>query len=163
MKSNQGAFRRAVAAGMIGSLVFIALAGTVWAAPATYTLADLGVASGGFKPQGDRVTSTVAPINDFAVDIGGSKFYYTTGSPEYALKSANVDGSGVTTLLPDDGVSGWNYILVDAVNAKLYFYDAVTKSILKSNLGGSGKQTIITSSSPTWGIAYPSSLGGTMP
>ena len=104
------------------------------------------------------IFTSAAPINDFAVDGLGGKIYYTTGAPEYALKRANLDGSGITTLLPDDGVSGWGEIVVDTINAKLYFYDGTAKQILRTNLDGTAKTAIITSASPVLGLAFPAAV-----
>jgi hypothetical protein len=88
-----------------------------------------------------------AVYNDVAV--GGGKIYFTQGSVTTsldAIKSANLDGTGVTILASDSGnFSQPGGIAVDTVNSHLYVADSLTSGggILRFNLDGSGRTQLV--------------------
>jgi hypothetical protein len=94
------------------------------------------------------VAATASAVyNDVAV--GGGKIYFTQGSATTsldAIKSANLDGTGVTTLASDSGnFAQPGGIAVDTVNSHLYVADSVTSGggILRFNLDGSGRTQLV--------------------
>ncbi len=107
-----------------------------------------------FNLDGSGRTVLVAPTasaiyNDIAV--AGTKLYFTQGSATTsldALKSANLDGSGVTTLASDASNFGQpGGLAVDTVNNHIYVADAAVplggQGLLRFNLDGSNRTQIV--------------------
>ncbi len=128
-------------------------------------VADALVGGGGiirFNLNGSGRTVVVAPTassiyNDVAV--AGSKIYFTQGSATTsldALKSANLDGSGLVTLASDAAnFAQPGGLAVDPSAGYIYVADAsaavAAQGILRFNLGGGGRTVLI---GPTSGSLY---------
>ncbi|MBX3745405.1 MAG: cadherin-like domain-containing protein [Verrucomicrobiae bacterium] len=122
-------------------------------------VADASVTGAGivrYNLDGSGRTVIVAPTATAlynGVTVGGGKLYFTQGSGTSsldALKSANLDGSGIVTLASDSGnFTQPNGIALDLANSHLYLAD--TLGILRYNLDGTGRTVVI---APTASATY---------
>jgi DNA-binding beta-propeller fold protein YncE len=83
-----------------------------------------------------------------ALDVGGGKVYWSDRgdvanevvSPK--IMRANLDGSGVETLVSDDLISPVGMVL-DTANGKMYFTDRFANNIKRANLDGSDVEIVV--------------------
>ena len=102
----------------------------------------------------ENATNGTAVGNVGAVDPDPEKSFskiYWTDTFDNQVKRANLDGSGMETLI--GGLNTPAGIAVDYAGGKLYFADTGSNRIYRANLDGSGLQAIVTS-----GLATPVSL-----
>ena len=84
-----------------------------------------------------------------AVAVGGGKLYWTDW--EVGIQRANLDGSGVETLVREARPNG---IAVDAAGGKMYWTDYGVNRIRRANLDGSAvEDLVITTLDNPYGIA----------
>ncbi len=85
-----------------------------------------------------------ASLTDVAVDAAGGTLYWGNVS-EGAIQRANLDGSGVETVV--SGLSGPTGIDLDLAAGKIYWTDlgetAAERTIERANLDGSGVETVL--------------------
>ena len=105
----------------------------------------------GSGPIEPLITDGLFDPHDIAVDPLHGKLYLADRQNS-AIKIANLDGSGVGVLL---SVTLPVYVEIDFVNEKLYFVHGGSGPPLigRSNLDGSGLETVLTASSPLHGLA----------
>lgn len=88
-----------------------------------------------------------------SMKVIGNRIYYDeyVGSGDIRLKSANLDGTGVSTVAVGIGrvVYGIGY---DAENQKIYWGDRATDVMMRANLDGSSPEVFYTASGDTRGI-----------
>ncbi len=98
-------------------------------------------------------------IKDFAVNVSAGKLYFSWGSTwdsgaseHYGIEQLNVDGSGHSVLVPDDGIMGPTFLAVDQASQTLFYYDAKAERqwIVRVPLDNpAAKSTIITQADVT--------------
>ncbi len=78
---------------------------------------------------------TSVSVQGIAVHPSAGKIYYSLS--DYTIKSAGLNGAGIQTVVPDDGVGSPKDITVDVVNDKLYYSDNAHAELRSCNLDGS--------------------------
>lgn len=97
----------------------------------------------------ELVTTDLSAVGCLAIDRTGGKMYWTDWPSVTAhIKRANLDGSGVETLL--SGLSGPWGIALDVAAGKMYWTEFSTKKIRRADLDGSSVEDLVTS-----GLSYP--------
>ncbi len=88
-----------------------------------------------------------------SIKVIGNRIYYDeyVGSGDIRLKSANLDGSGVSTVAVGIGRVIYG-IAYDAENQKVYWGDRATDVMMRANLDGSSPEVFYTASGDTRGI-----------
>jgi hypothetical protein len=83
-----------------------------------------------------------------AVDLpGGHVFWTTMGVPadnDGSLRRANLDGSNVTTIVPQGSTYTPKQLRLDAAGQKLYWSDREGMRVQRASLDGSGLETLVT-------------------
>ena len=94
------------------------------------------------------VTRTGTAPDGVAVDVAGGKVYWTNmgsllGTGGGTLQRANLDGTGVETIVPAGMPRTPKQMQLDLVNGKLYFCDREGAKVWRANLDGSGLEAIV--------------------
>jgi DNA-binding beta-propeller fold protein YncE len=92
------------------------------------------------------IATTVGIATGVAVDPAGGKIYWTeygNGPHDDAVRRANLDGSNVETLFDaTHGLQTPERITVDSWAGKIYWADLHAGRVLRSNLDGTGLETL---------------------
>jgi formylglycine-generating enzyme required for sulfatase activity len=104
---------------------------------------------------GQTVVANFPPstsAHNLAVDSAQAKIYWTTGSgaSQGSIQSANLDGSGVATLLTNLGNPYG--IAIDSVNGKMFWTNVNDSTVHRANLDGSNASTIVS------GLNFPQDI-----
>lgn len=111
----------------------------------------LRASADGSGPIEALITEGLFDPHDIAVDPFGDKLYFADRRNSQ-MKRANLDGSDLEVLF---SLTLPTYVELDLVNEHLYFVFGAggSPSIGRSNLDGTGFETVLTDSSPIHGIA----------
>ena len=81
------------------------------------------------------------------VDTGGGHIYWTSmGRPredDGRIERANLDGSGLTTIVPAGGAFTPKQLKLDGVHRKLYWSDREGMRVMRADLDGSNIETLV--------------------
>ena len=101
---------------------------------------------------GTNQQTLITGIYPFGVAVDSSRIYWTQG---YLIMAANLDGSGVTTLvhLLNNGVAAG--VAVDS--SHIYWADNHNDTIMSAGLGGGGVTTLVTNQLSPLGVAVDAS------
>lgn len=101
----------------------------------------------GAKPR-TLVASAGQGPDGIAVDVAGGHIFWTTmGVPaddDGSVRRANLDGSGVVTLVPAGGSYTPKQLKLDRAAQKLYWSDREGMRIQRAGVDGSGVETLVT-------------------
>ncbi len=85
-------------------------------------------------------------LGDIVLDLSAGKIYYTRKGSVIGVFQANLDGSGQSTLVPDDGVIDPTLLAFDPQGQALFYLDAGGFVVKVPIANPSARQTIITQS-----------------
>lgn len=107
-----------------------------------------------------NIDDTVFYVTSMALDIAGGKMYWTEEFT-HRIRRANLDGTGMQTLVMDSSMTPMG-IALDIGAGKMYWTDSQSfnPGVLKrANLNGSAVETLVTGLDDPWAVAIDSEDG----
>ena len=100
----------------------------------------------------DLITGRDVPA-DIKVDLVNNHIYWGEVGSTNSIFRANLDGTGITTVLGAVDVLTPNFLSLDTTNDKIYWSTAGANSIRRADLAGTNVETVTTITGQTEGVS----------